>query len=154
MDFSDHLGTHPPIFCQVSIVLKVDHRGLGLRPVRPIDLSRVESERIETRLQLGDVLASHHGAPHEDDSIAEPVTGLVQGPPGVGPDYTVGFQAFRLLEFDDCTPSAVTEAGTGVRGGLESESSQPILDIANSWALITDPIETHETPILWPAHSM
>jgi hypothetical protein len=154
MDLGDHLGTNPSIFCQMSIVLKVDHRGLGVRPVRPIDLSRVEAERIESRLQLGDVLASHHGTPHEDDSIAEPVSGLVQGPPGIGPDYTVGFQPFRLLEFDDGATSAVTETGTSVRAGLESESSQPILDITNGGALITDPIETHEMPILWPAHSM
>jgi hypothetical protein len=80
MDLSDHLGPRFSIFCQISIVLELDHRRLGDWAENAVDLPRVEPKGAEPGLELGNVLTAHHGAAKEEHSITEAITGLSESP--------------------------------------------------------------------------
>src|SRR3990172_11784119 len=98
MDLGDHLRPRFSIFCQAAVVLKVEDRLFGLRAEDPVDLSHIEAERAERGLDLGDVLPAHHGPTEEEHSIAQAVTRLVEGAPGVRAHYPVDVEAPCLLK--------------------------------------------------------
>src|SRR5690606_33061930 len=141
--FGDDLGACFSIFCQVTVALEVEDGALGVGPEDTVDLPRVEAQVVEPALEFGNVVASQHRAPEEEQAVAESIPGLVQRPPGVGTDDAVGGQTAAGLELQHGTLGAGTELPAHVGFGAQPESDQTILDVPDGFAGVTQAIEAH-----------
>lgn len=133
---SDEL-TGDAVFCQASIVLEVQQASLCDGTEYSVDLVGIEPEGIEPRLQLGYVVSAHHGNAVVEQTLAESVPGVDEGPPGVWTDDPVYRKAAAALEIRNGLVGGFAEdAGfIGFRG--VSKCVEPRLDIPNRLATIT-----------------
>jgi hypothetical protein len=94
-------------------------------------------------LKLGNILSAHHWATEEQDSITETVSRFVEGTPGVGPDDPVAIKTLRLLKGGDGFSGAFAEDRPGIGARFEAKGGESVLDVSDSGALVTHPVQTH-----------
>jgi hypothetical protein len=137
MDLGHHFGTRLSIFCQVAIVLELDHCFLGLGPEDAVDLADIETKGAESGLELGDVFAAHHRTAQEQHPVTEAITGFVEGPPRVGTNYAVDVEPPGPLEFPHRLDGARCERGRSVSAAGKPEGVEPLLDVPDRCSFVT-----------------
>ena len=142
-ELGHHFRPHFSIFCQVAVVLELEDCGLGLGAEHAVYLAGVEPKGVEPGLELGDVLSSVHGPPEEQEPVAEAISRLPQGAPGVRPDDPVDVESLRLLERRHRGLRPRPKAGAGVRAGIVPQGAQAVLDVSDRVPFIAEAIEPH-----------
>lgn len=94
----------------------------GVRTEDAVHPPGIEAEASEPALELGDVLAPHHRRLQVEESVAERVPLLDEGPPGLGTADAVGVEAVLGLERDD---GALRPVGEGAVVDSRIETGGP-----------------------------
>jgi hypothetical protein len=149
-ELGDHLGTGHSIFGEASIVLELDDSPLRVWTKDPIRLTGVETQVVETGLQLADVVAAQHRTTEEQQSVAEPVPGLIEGPPRVGPNDAIGGKSPVRLKpaYGVCGCLGELASRIGLTG--MAERSQSVLDIPDRLPRFAETKETHRVMLADP----
>lgn len=113
----------------VAIGLEVEQRSERVRSEDAIDLSRIESESVQSSLQVGDIVAPEHREPVVEESPAKTMPRLHQGAPGLGADDAVRPEIPAALERDDGGVGALTEVADHVGPAFEAQRGEPALNI-------------------------
>ncbi len=116
---------------------------LGVGTEDRIDLPCVEAKRVESTLELGDVLTAKHGATEEEEPVTEAVARLVQCPPRLRTDDAIGVEPAGRLEGPDGHGGGVSELAPAVVSRFETESRQAVLDVAYCFARRARSIQAH-----------
>lgn len=87
--FGDHLGTGQTVLGQTPVGLKRKEPAQGIRAENAVDVSGVETERVELTLQIRHVVTGHHGDTVIEDPAPERVAGADQGSPCIGTNDAV-----------------------------------------------------------------
>ena len=131
------------VFTHLTGGLEVEQTFEGVRSKNAVDLAGVKAEGIETPLQVGDVVATHHRNPMVEETVSEAVAGSHQDPPGDGPTIPSASEPMGPLKRSDGAVCALPKLTVGVWCGLVTKRRKPALDITDRLSLIALPIEPH-----------
>src|SRR5690606_28727433 len=92
---------------------------------------------------FGHVVSVQHRATQKEETITEAVSGLIQGTPRLGTDHAIGVEAAAPLELDHRLAGSVAELATVVVATHETERGQPVLDVADGFPGVAQPIQAH-----------
>jgi hypothetical protein len=109
--------------------LELDDSPFGIGAEDAIDPARVEAQLAQPTLQLMHILAADHRSFQIQEPITEPIAGLVQIPPGLGPDLSVGRETPVALECAHGLVGGLTELAPGIRAGSVAQRQEPVLNI-------------------------
>ncbi len=125
----DRCGPADAVDPEARVALELLAGTHRVRPEDAVDATGIETEPTESPLELGHVLAPHHGGLEVQQPVPELVALLDQGTPRVGPTDPVRIEAVIGLERDDGALRPVGE-GAVVGSGIETGSPQPRLQVA------------------------
>jgi hypothetical protein len=141
--FTCHDLARDPIFCKLTILLEVEEAGECVRTEYSVDLSRVESKRVQASLKFGDVVSTHHRNPVVEEAVPEAVARIYEGSPGVWSHDPVDRKPANGLEFRDRPLRSVSEDALRIVTDGEPERAQPVLDITNRLTSVSKVVEPH-----------
>ena len=132
-----------------DVALELAHRPIGVRAEHAVLAAGVESERIQLALQGSDVVAPEERGVQVQGAIAEPVPGLDELTPRVGPHEAVDAQAAPSLEGAHGCVGRRSEAPLALLGSSIGRSSphQAFLDVADLRALVAEVVDAHATSL-------
>jgi hypothetical protein len=123
-------GAEDPVLGDRVLALEVPDRAVGVDAEDAVLLARRESQRVESRLQHGDVVSAHRWALQVKGSVAQTPAGFHELAPGMRPDDAVHQDAAFLLERADSVPRVGAEAA-GLLGDLVSERAKSRLHVGD-----------------------
>lgn len=118
---------------QSDLLLETLYRLLGCDAEDPVDLSGVEPERTEAKLQVGDVVPAEHRRSQVEKTVTQCQARLDQRFPGHGIADTGGVELPAQLERDHCLMGGVAE-GKALVETAESGVRQSTLEVTDDCA--------------------
>ena len=97
-DRVDRVEPDDPVDRGRDVALELAEAAIGPRPEDPVLLARVEPEGVQHPLELADVVTAERRRAQVQGAVAEPVAGLDELPPRVGPQDPVRWEPAGALE--------------------------------------------------------
>jgi hypothetical protein len=131
-------AAHDAVDGEAGVALELPEGLRGGVTEDPVHPARVETQRAQALLQLGDVVTPQHRCPPVQEAVAHSEPRLHQGVPGLEAADAVDAQAAQALEGLERGPGARAEDAVGVDGRTGEDGGQAVLDVGDRITTVAD----------------